>query len=85
MGMHSHIGIHSKPSVRMEASLFPIQLLYTTHIENTGSLIEWKPRFLIQLLYTTHIEKADSVRMEASLFLIQLLYTTPIEKTGSLI
>merc|ERR1711963_434294 len=42
--------------IRMEASLFSIQLLYTTHVEKADSLSEWRPLFSMQLLYTTHIE-----------------------------
>ena len=48
-------------SARFETSLFPVQLLYTTHIENADSLSDWRPLFLF---YTVAIN--NSYRKTAS-------------------
>ena len=73
-------------SVRMEASLFPIQLLYTTHIEKADSLSEWRPLslFYTDAIYNSYREGRLSVRMEASLFSVQMLYLIKIDKADSL-
>ena len=70
----------------MEASLLPIQLLYTTHTEKADSLTEWRllSLFYRAYIYNSYREGGLSGRMGAYLSDMQLLYTTHIEKADAL-